>query len=203
MTSIFCATQGSQTGKKMNCEKSTMATNKALFQAAMAAPPTAGAATGATVQMSRSVHVGNLAATVTPDVLRTIFGCLGTIVDLRVGTNGKYCFIDFDAEAAAQAAVDLNGTGARAPAPARRAPTRARARALSARARASFADIGGQALRVEMAKTPKLSQSAQPKATPAMPMMGMMQVRAPLGVCTVCSERARAHPPTPSPWSWV
>ena len=89
----------------------TMATSMELFQAAMMGTPSTAAASAAAVQMSRSVHVGNLAATVTPDVLRTVFGCLGTIVDLRVGTNGKYCFIDFDTEAAAQAAMSLNGTG--------------------------------------------------------------------------------------------
>ena len=38
--------------------------------------------------MSRSVHVGNLGPNVDSEMLRTIFGCLGTITDCRIGANG-------------------------------------------------------------------------------------------------------------------
>ena len=50
---------------------------------------------------SKTIHVGNLNAAVTPDVLRQIFSCIGSVVDVRVAGDGRYGFVDFaDADAA-------------------------------------------------------------------------------------------------------
>ena len=59
---------------------------------------------------SKTIHVGNLNAAVTPDVLRQIFSCIGSVVDVRVAGDGRYGFVDFADADAATASVAMHGT---------------------------------------------------------------------------------------------
>ena len=73
----------------------------ALMQmAAVNAPPAA-----ADPELSRTVHIGNLGPLITPDMLRTFFGYVGTVTDCRVAGEGKYAFIEFQDPSAANAAL--------------------------------------------------------------------------------------------------
>mmetsp|Transcript_22981 Transcript_22981/g.38072 ORF Transcript_22981/g.38072 Transcript_22981/m.38072 type:complete len:130 (-) Transcript_22981:2053-2442(-) len=83
------------------------------------------------VGSSRSIHVGNLSPYIDSNMLKTIFGCIGTIEDVRIAAGGKFGFIDFlDAETA-RTALNLNGT-----------------------------EIGGQKIRVELTQTRRLNTPA-------------------------------------------
>eukprot|EP00636_Phaeomonas_parva_P010135 CAMPEP_0118868648 /NCGR_PEP_ID=MMETSP1163-20130328/12119_1 /TAXON_ID=124430 /ORGANISM="Phaeomonas parva, Strain CCMP2877" /LENGTH=62 /DNA_ID=CAMNT_0006803383 /DNA_START=214 /DNA_END=398 /DNA_ORIENTATION=- len=60
---------------------------------------------------TREVYVGNLAGPhITQDMLKSIFGCIGNITQVRNGKNGKYAFIEFAEPRSAQMAVGLAGT---------------------------------------------------------------------------------------------
>lgn len=86
----------------------------------------------------RTIHVGNLSAGVTTEVLRQIFGCIGKIVDVRVATDGRYGFVDFAENEAATASLAMNGT-----------------------------EVCGGAIRVQRATQPRLfSNQANPPPTP-------------------------------------
>ncbi|KAH8043729.1 hypothetical protein JL722_15040 [Aureococcus anophagefferens] len=57
-----------------------------------------------------TIHVGNLSPAIHGDMLRSIFGHFGTIVDIRlIAQNGpaSYGFVDYATEAAAQAALSM------------------------------------------------------------------------------------------------
>ena len=87
---------------------------------------------------SKTIHVGNLNAMVTPEVLRQIFGCIGPVVDVRVAGDGRYGFVDFCDSEAASASVAMNGT-----------------------------QVCGTSIRVEKAMQPRLfAQSNQPTPLP-------------------------------------
>ncbi|KAJ8599953.1 hypothetical protein CTAYLR_002833 [Chrysophaeum taylorii] len=60
---------------------------------------------------SRTVHVSNLNATVaTRDVLRQIFECIGPVVEIRMGSDPSYAFVEFSDPSFADAALGLDGT---------------------------------------------------------------------------------------------
>jgi len=59
---------------------------------------------------SKTVHVGNLNGAVSAEVLKQIFGCIGSIVDVRISTDGRYGFVDFVDAQAATASLALSGT---------------------------------------------------------------------------------------------
>ena len=59
--------------------------------------------------MSRSVHVGNIPQGITQEMLSQIFAQLGPVNEVRIGTNGKYAFIDYESNQSAQMALSLNG----------------------------------------------------------------------------------------------
>mmetsp|Transcript_19518 Transcript_19518/g.60153 ORF Transcript_19518/g.60153 Transcript_19518/m.60153 type:complete len:267 (-) Transcript_19518:165-965(-) len=87
---------------------------------------------------SKTIHVGNLSSGVSPSVLRQIFECIGSVVDVRVAGDGRYGFVDFKEADAANAAVGMHGT-----------------------------IVCGTAIRVEKAMQPRLfSQSNQPTPLP-------------------------------------
>jgi len=77
------------------------------------APGGVGAAGGVashTDREARTIHVSNLNAHVTTDVLKQIFGCIGRIMDVRVLGVGTFGFVEFDKVESANAAVDMDGT---------------------------------------------------------------------------------------------
>ncbi|KAK7241554.1 RNA-binding protein [Aureococcus anophagefferens] len=88
-----------------------------------------------------TIHVGNLSPAIHGDMLRSIFGHFGTIVDIRlIAQNGpaSYGFVDYATEAAAQAALSMTGTefdGRRLGSSSRPPGQRRRARRPPARAR--------------------------------------------------------------------
>ncbi|KAJ8600693.1 hypothetical protein CTAYLR_008314 [Chrysophaeum taylorii] len=87
---------------------------------------------------TKTIHVGNLSPSVSVDVLRQIFGCIGQIVDVRVAADGRYGFVDFAESEAATASLAMNGT-----------------------------EVCGQALRVQRATQPRLySNQANPPPAP-------------------------------------
>ncbi|KAH8091945.1 hypothetical protein JL720_5519 [Aureococcus anophagefferens] len=88
-----------------------------------------------------TIHVGNLSPAIHGDMLRSIFGHFGTIVDIRlIAQNGpaSYGFVDYATEAAAQAALSMTGT-----------------------------EFDGRRLRVELAKPPARRRAAAPAAAAA------------------------------------
>ena len=59
---------------------------------------------------SKTIHVGNLNSCVSAEMLRQIFGCIGSIVDVRVSAEGRYGFVDFVEAEAATASLAMHGT---------------------------------------------------------------------------------------------
>lgn len=124
----------------------------------------------------KTIHVGNLSPAVTVEVLRQIFGCIGTIVDVRVASDGRYGFVDFAEAEAATASLAMNGT-----------------------------EVCGQSIRVQRATQPRLySNQANPPPAPMLAQLQKVpEFSAIAGVTSaaaleVLQKQAKSQAPAPA-----